>query len=172
MSLQLNAGEAQLIAAAADAFFPPDGPIPRSGAEAGCVAWFERYLGLSDRRQRLLIRAMLLFVQLAPLLFGPERRRFTRASPAARLAFLQRASTSRIYFLRVVFLSLRAMMTMAYLADEMVIAAIGMHADRDPFGLGDVPPLERAPAPAPAASGVRLKGEPAAVAEPDLGDVG
>ncbi|MEQ9323044.1 MAG: hypothetical protein RIF41_28010 [Polyangiaceae bacterium] len=170
MSLQLSAGEARLIAAAGDAFFPPGGPIRRSGSEAGCVAWFELYLGLSGRRQRLLVRAMLAFVQLAPLLLGPERRRFTRASPEARIAFLARASTSRIYFLRVVFLSLRALMTMAYLADQAVADAIGIRADTDPFGLGDAPPLERVSPPTPQASGVRLKRGPPA--DPELGDVG
>lgn len=168
MSLQLSAGEARLIEAAANAFFPPGGPIPRSGVDAGCVAWFERYLGLSDARQRLLVRMMLAFVQHAPLVFGPERRRFTRASPAARIAFLKRASTSRIYFLRVVFLSLRAMMTMAYLADPAVMAAIGMRADTDPFGLGDRAPLERVPPPTPVVSGVRLVGEPPAEGYEDV----
>lgn len=171
MSLPLTAGETRLIVAAADAFFPPDGPIPRSGSEAGCVRWFERYLELSDRRQRLLIRLMLAFVQLAPLLLGPERRRFTRQSAPARIAFLARASKSRIYFLRVVFLSLRAMMTMAYLSDEIVADAIGMKADTDPFGLGDQPPFERMVLPTPQASGVRLKGGGPA-GEPGLGDVG
>ena len=85
---------------------------------------------------------------------------------------MRRASTSRIYFMRVVFLSLRTLLTMAYLADESVAEAIGIRADTDPFGLGDAPPLERIPLPTPQASGVRLKGEPAAGAEPDLGDVG
>jgi len=153
----LSAGQARLVAAAADAFFPPEGPIPRSGEQAGCVAWFDHHLERAARRQRWLIRLMLTFVELAPLFLGPERRRFTRAGAAARIAVLERMATSRFYFLRVVFLSLRALMTMAYLADERVIEAIGMGADTDPFGLGDAPPLEKIPAPTPAASGVRLK---------------
>lgn len=171
MSLHLTAGEERLIAAAADAFFPPDGPIRRSGSEAGCVAWFDHYLGRSSRRQRLLVRLMLAFVQMAPLLLGPERRRFTRASSASRIAFLGRASTSRVYFLRVVFLSLRALMTMAYLADDSVADAIGIQADTDPFGLGDRTPLERIPPPTPQVSGVRLRGETEGT-EPDLGELG
>lgn len=132
----LSRRERAIVAAAADAMFPPGGPIPLSGTEAGAVGYFDAYVGRQAPAQRVLVRLMLTFVELSPLVFGPERGRFTTLDHPAQLRFLDGMAKSRIYFRRVVFVSLRAMLTMAYLADDRVARAMNMVADPDPFGLG------------------------------------
>lgn len=129
----LDRREQALVQAVADAFFPPGGPIPLSGCDAGVLAYFDRYLARSDPHQRLLMRLLLLFTELSPMAFGPTRRPFTQLDQGQRLVFLQSASKSRIYFRRVAFVSFRALMTMAYLANADVARHMGMVADADPF---------------------------------------
>ena len=131
----LSAREQAFVAAAANTFFPPKGPIPLSGTEAGAITYFDRYLQRSGTRERFLIRLLLLSVEWSPLLIGPQTRRFTRLDHARRLHFFQEMFTSTWYFRRVSFISLRAVLTMAYLSNERVARHMGMVADRDPFGL-------------------------------------
>ena len=136
----LSRREQALVAAVADAFFPPDGPIPVSGQQAGLVRYFDGYLGRSAPRQRFLMRLLMLFTELSPLSFGPVHKPFTKLSHAERLDFLQSASTSRIYFRRVAFVSLRALMTMAYLGNGEVGRHMNMKAYTDPFHVaGEAP---------------------------------
>jgi len=82
------------------------------------------------------VRLMLTFVELSPVIFGPERGRFSKLPHRAQLGFLDGTAKSSLYFRRVVFISLRALLTMAYLADDRVARAMNMIVDRDPFGLG------------------------------------
>lgn len=133
----LSDNERAILGAAADAFFPPDGPIPLSGCDASVVEYFDRYVAGAAARQQLLMRLLFWFIQLSPLLFGPRRGRFTRLSQDDRIRFLDGARDSRIYFRRVSFVSLRAVMTMAYLSNPEVARHMAMVADTDPFGLGD-----------------------------------
>jgi hypothetical protein len=139
------------IRAYADALFPADGPIPISGSEAGAVEYMRKYLERSQPRQRRLIRLLIVSSELGPLLFGPKRKRFTQLSRAERQDFIARGYASRIYLRRVTVLTMRALLTMAYFANERVIAAIGQRHDADPFAV-EVPP--------PKVSGERLKAIP------------
>ena len=143
----LNRCEQALVTAVADALFPPNGPIPLSGSEAGVLAYFDGYVRRSLPRQRVLMRLLLIFTEYSPLLFGPVRRRFTRLSQDDRLAYMERCSVSNFYFRRIAFLSFRTLMTMAYLAHPEVERAMRMCADCDPFRMG--PPVTE--------SGVRAK---------------
>ncbi len=129
-----------LISAVADAFFPPAGPIELSGCEAGILSYFARYMSRTELLQRTLIRLLLAFIELGPLAFGPRRVLFTRLTQEERIRSLEGMFASSIYFRRVAFTSIRALMTMAYLANEEVAAATGMIADLDPFQLGEVAP--------------------------------
>lgn len=131
----LTRPERALVAAVADAFFPPAGPIPLSGSDAGILRYFDSYLKRAQITQRVLMRLLLVFTELGPLLFGPSRRPFTRLSQDQRLRFLDEAGRSRLYLRRVSFIGLRALMTMAYLSNEQVAERMGMVANTDPFGL-------------------------------------
>lgn len=141
----MGAREQALVAAVADTFFPPGGAIPVSGTEAGIVRYFDGYLRRSEPFPRFMIRLLLVYLELAPLVFGPRRARFTRLAPDDRLAALERSGLSDVYFRRVTFISIRAVMTMAYLANADVARAMRVTASADPFGLGDRV-LERVPA--------------------------
>ncbi len=116
--------ENAVVAACADTMFPPAGPIPVSGTEAGLVAYVRDYLAGLHRAQRALVRLMFLFILLSPLLFGPRRALFTRLSPADRTRVIEGMASSTVYFRRIVFLSMRAIMTMGYFACPRVDALI------------------------------------------------
>jgi hypothetical protein len=133
----LSAREQALVGAVANAFFPPGGPIPVSGTEAGLVAYFDGYMRRSEPLPRFMIRLLLVYTELSPLLFGPRHVRFTRLSLNEQLVALEGAGLSDIYFRRVTFISMRAVMTMGYLAHPKVAASMRMKADPDPFGIGD-----------------------------------
>jgi hypothetical protein len=147
----LSPTERRLVAAAADSFFPPGGPIPLSGCDAQVVEYFERYMAGADPLQQVLMRLLLVFTEMSPLLFGPQRRRFTQLAHPQRLAFLDGAFVSAIYFRRVSFVSLRALLTMAYLANERVARRMGMVPDLDPFGVGARRQRQQQPTPSRAA---------------------
>lgn len=121
----LTAKEQAIVAAAADTLFPDGGAIPASGTQAGIV----RYVGLSvarvPRETRLLLRLLFAFVEHGPWLFGPRRVRLTRMRPAERAVALGRMATSRLYFLRVAFASLRTLLAMGYMAHDPVARAVG-----------------------------------------------
>ena len=130
---RLSRREQAILEAAGNAFCPPGGPIPLSGSEAGVVHYFDAYLGRSSRRQIVLMRLLFAFTELSPLVFGPRHRRFTRLSQDDKIEHLRQASLSRVYLRRVSFVSLRALMTMAYLANDEVARSMRMTTDTNPF---------------------------------------
>lgn len=129
----LSAREQTIVAAAADALFPGGGPIPVSGTEAGLVAYVDDNLARLGPRARLLVRLLLVLVEHGPWLFGGAPHRFSRLPLEQRLAELRRMATSRLYFRRVSFLSLRALLSMGYLANPEVAGRIGLEPNRAPF---------------------------------------
>lgn len=129
----LGRKEQAVVAACADTLFPPGGPIPLSGTETGLVAYVDRYLRGLPALPRLLGRLLFHSIEHAPWVFGPRRARFTRLSPQERAAALDQMARSSIYFRRVSFLSMRAMLTMGYLAHPGVATTMRITADRAPF---------------------------------------
>jgi hypothetical protein len=129
----LNRKEQAIVSACADALFPPGGPIPISGTEAGLVAYMDRYLGRLPRVPRFLARLLLLSVEHGPWIFGPRPARFTRLRPVERIAVLRAMARSSLYFRRVSFLSLRTMMTMGYLAHPEVQKRLHIVPNAAPF---------------------------------------
>ena len=134
---KLTRKEQAIIAACADSFFPPGGPIPISGTDAQLVDYLERYIDRMPGEQRILIRLLLWFIEHGPWVFGPKRVRFSSLAEPDRLAVLESMRTSPIYFRRIAFLSMRTMLTMGYLSNAEVARAMRMEADTDPFGLGE-----------------------------------
>lgn len=129
----LGRKEQAIVAACADALFPPGGPIPLSGTEAGLVEYMDGYLGGLPALPRLLGRLLFHSIEHGPWLFGPRRVRFTRLSHADRVAALRAMAESSMYFRRVSFLSMRAMMTMGYLAHPEVAKTMGVVQNLAPF---------------------------------------
>ncbi len=134
----LNRQEQALVLTAADAFFPPGGPIPVSGREAGILRYIDGYVRRAQRMQRILMHLLFAFTELSPLMFGPRRARFTKLNLDEQRTFLHGMFASQIYFRRIAFTSLRAMMTMAYCANAEVCRTMGMTFDTDPYGIGEV----------------------------------
>lgn len=131
---QLSAREARFFAAAADAAFPPgttrDGPPLPSGTEAGVVAHLDGWLELLPRRNRTLIRLLIVFFEYATwVLPAPGRggrRRFTELAPEQRVAVFEAWSGSRLRLRRLVFASLRTLLTSSYFASPAVLRATGL----------------------------------------------
>jgi len=132
----LNRKEQAIVSACADALFPPGGPIPVSGTEAGLVGYMDSYLGRLPRVPRLLVRLLIASVEHGPWIFGPRPARFTRLRPVERVAVLRAMARSSLYFRRVSFLSLRTMMTMGYLAHPEVQRRMKIVPDAAPFEKG------------------------------------
>ncbi len=130
---RLNRKEQAIVSACADALFPPGGPIPVSGTEAGLVRYIDGYLGRLPRVPRILVRLLLFSFEHGPWIFGPRPARFTRLRPVERVAVLRAMARSSIYFRRVSFLSLRTMMTMGYLAHPEVQRRMKIVPDPAPF---------------------------------------
>ena len=92
----LSKKEQAILAALADAFFPPGGAIPLSGTDAGLVEYFDDYARQFPPGQGRLVHLLLAFLEHAPwaerLGEGPRfdkrhlqlRRRPARKNPAAR----------------------------------------------------------------------------------------
>lgn len=135
------------IRAYADALFPADGPIPISGSEAGAVEYMRHYLERSQPRQRRLVQLLFVACEWGPFVLGPRRCRFTQLTRVEQQTFIAQGFASPLYLRRVIVLTMRALLTMAYFANPDVLCAIGQRHDQDPFGL-DVP--------TPKASGERL----------------
>jgi hypothetical protein len=137
----LSRKEQAIVVACADALFPPGGPIPLSGTDAGLLPYMEVYVRRLPPLARLLVRLLFLSLEHGPWVFGPRPARFTRLRPAERIAVLRAMARSRMYFRRLSCLSLRAMMTMGYLAHPDVARTMRMVTDRAPF---DAPPAPEA----------------------------
>lgn len=128
----LSGFEAAVIAAAADALFPPGGAIRPSGSEAGVVAYFDEMLSELGPKQRNLIRLLIVFMELVPLFFL-GRRRLSKQPLATRINTLAALNDSSLYFLRMTFQSLRTLIAIGYLACDEVAETTGAVANLDPF---------------------------------------
>jgi hypothetical protein len=149
----LAAREAAFLAAAADALYPPGGALAPSGSEAGLPAYLDDYLARLPARPRRLLRLLFLLVEQATLLWpapGPRgRRRFSALAPAQREAVLAGWSESRLFPRRLVFTSLRAVLTLGYLAHPPVARALGLAPRAIPVPVTEAdllyPPAGRGP---------------------------
>ena len=124
----LSRREAALVAAVAEALFPRGGAVQPSGLDAGVPAWCGRWLAALPRGTRLLVRCLFALVEHATLLFPAPGwdgfRRFSALDPERRGQLLESWRTSRWFLRRLVFTSLRAIVTQGYFADAAVLRAL------------------------------------------------
>lgn len=126
--------ELAFLSAAADTVFPPGGAIAVSGSGADVPERTDIWLAEIKPSLRVLIRLLIFLVEHATLLF-PARgrggfRRFSSLAPEQREAVLRGWAGSSLPPRRLVFQSLRAVLTMTYLADPSVLRELGL-APRD-----------------------------------------
>lgn len=126
----LTRREYAFVAAAADATFPRGGPIEPSGCDAGVPRYVDRYLAVVPARMRRLMRLLFFLLEHAPLFFPPGGpsglRRFSKLSPSAQVAYLEGWQRSRFFPRRLVFTSLRSILTLGYLSDPEVQQALSL----------------------------------------------
>lgn len=136
----LSGREHAVVAAAASAVFPPGGAVAPSGRDARVPEHVDRFLGAQARPNRILMRLLFLLVEQATLVFPAPgrggRRRFSALDPGQRVAYLRGWEASAVLARRLVFASLRAILTMAYFASPAVLEAVGL-------ATAAVPPPER-----------------------------
>jgi hypothetical protein len=105
--------------------FPEGGAIPESGSDAGVPEFVDRYVGSVPSRVRRLMRLLFFLVEHATLVSWapPPRgwRRFSSLGHEQRVAALEGWRASRLFPRRLVFTSLRAILTMGYFADPAVL---------------------------------------------------
>ena len=119
-----------LVAATADALFPAGGVIPPSGSEAGVPAYVDHYVASVPSSVRLLMRLLFAMFEQATLFFPAPgrggRRRFSGLSVDQQVAVLEGWRSSGLFPRRLVFTSLRAIMSMGYLADPAVLRQLDL----------------------------------------------
>ena len=126
----LARGEVAFISSAAEAMYPAGGPIPSSGLDADLPDYLERLMAASRLQTRILLHLLFFLVEHGTLLFPtPGRggmRRFSAQDVEHRLAALDGWAESTLFFRRVVFTSLRAVLTMGYFAHPPVVRRLGL----------------------------------------------
>jgi hypothetical protein len=117
------------VAAAALASYPRGGAIEPSGLDAGIPAHVDRFVAAQPPATRLLMRLLFVLVEHATLVFpapGLGFARFSSLREDQQVAYLQSWQRSRLLPRRLVFVSLRAILTMGYFADPAVLRALGL----------------------------------------------
>jgi hypothetical protein len=127
---QLSRREVVVVAAAAEALLARGGAVPPSGLDAGVAAWCDRWLAALPAGTRLLVRCLFALVEHATLVFPAPGfagwRRFSALDAERRGQVLEAWRTSRWFPRRLVFTSLRAIVTQAYFADPAVLRALAL----------------------------------------------
>ncbi len=131
----LTATERAVIVACAEVLLPAGGAIPVSGLDAGVVPYVDSMIGRVPTSTRLLLRAMIHFVEFSPWAYGPFKTRMSKLGREDRERVLRILMDSRIYLVRTAFLGLRTVLTIAYFGSEEVNRSIGATANLNPFNL-------------------------------------
>ena len=115
------------ITAIAEVLFPPNDLGLPDWRETDLVPRTTRYLDNLPRPSRNLLVLLFLVVEWAAPILAPGWRRFSKRSPAGRLAAIRRWRGSRFYLLRQIGDSIKAVLTMMYLSHPKAMAAIGIY---------------------------------------------
>ncbi|HEY5658228.1 MAG TPA: gluconate 2-dehydrogenase subunit 3 family protein [Myxococcota bacterium] len=128
---RLRRAERALLASVAEAVFPPGGAIACSGLDAGIPRYVDGLIARTPPRPRRLMRLLFLLFEHATLVFPAPgglrgRRRFSSLDLAQRIALLEAWAASRSPARRLVFGSLRAIVTLGYFAHPPVLQQLGL----------------------------------------------
>ncbi len=117
--------EVALLSAAGNATFPAGGELSPSADDAELAEYTDRWLTVLPPRMRLLMRFLLFLIEHATLFLPAPGlrgwRRFSSLPAEHQAAVLEGWRTSRFYPRRLVFMSLRAILSMGYLAHPRVL---------------------------------------------------
>lgn len=122
--------EVAFVDAAADAIFPAGGAVPPSGRDAQIPAYVDAYVASVPPRTRLLMRLLFFLVEhvtfFLPAPGRGGRARFSSLTPEQRVAILNAWGRSRFSARRLVFTSLRAILTLGYFAHPAVLRHLSL----------------------------------------------
>jgi hypothetical protein len=179
----LNRAEAALLDGVSEAMFPPGGHIQSSGLDANLPAYVDRWMAVSQPRVRVLMRLLFFLIEHSTVIFPApgrrRRRRYSSLSLEQRIAVLEGWGKSGLHLRRLVFVSLRSILTMGYFAHPPVLRQLRVapFAIETPVIEADLlfPPIGKLPADIPYTradlsepSGVPL--EPDAPLHPDFAE--
>jgi hypothetical protein len=122
--VSLTRREANVFACFADTVLAPGGPLPPLG-RTDTLAFLDAYLEAGPRPNRLGVRALLLSLEVGPLILGYGAR-LRRLPAVERLAYLDRVERGPA---RPAVQALEAMVKLAYYGDAGVLRTLGYDAD-------------------------------------------
>lgn len=126
----LAARELATVRTAARVIFPEGGAIPASGDSARVAQHSDRFVHAQNPSNQLLMHLLFFAIEHGTILFPPPgRSRFRRFSDLRedqQLAYLESWRQSERPERRLVFTSLRAIVTMGYFADPNVLRALNL----------------------------------------------
>jgi len=126
----LRRSEVALLASVSEAMFPPGGHIPSSGLDANLPDYIDRWMSVSAKQTRVLMHLLYFLIEHATVIFSAPgrdgRRRFSALDFDQRVAVLQGWGESGLYLRRLVFVSLRSILTMGYFAHPPVLRQLGV----------------------------------------------
>jgi Gluconate 2-dehydrogenase subunit 3 len=126
----LSAREVAFVEAAGETLLPPGGAVPPSAREVDLAGYVDRYVAAQPPRTRLLMRLLFLLVEQATLVLSAPgrggRRRFSSLDAEQRVAVLRGWEESRLFARRLVFTSLRAIVSMGFLNHPRVARQLGL----------------------------------------------
>jgi hypothetical protein len=109
----------------ANRIIPPGGEIPLAVADTHCLAFLENYLRELPSGAALALKAILVAVDLSPVLFLGRPSRFVHLAPEVQDRCLDDWQESRIYWRRMVVVLLKTIFGMGYYSDPKVLAHLG-----------------------------------------------
>jgi hypothetical protein len=126
----LGRGEVAFVSSAAEAMYPSGGTIPSSGLDADLPSYIDRLMMASRPQTRRLMHLLFILMEHATLFFpAPGRggmRRFSALESEQRVAVLDGWAESALFVRRLVFTSLRAVLTLGYFAHPPVVRTLGL----------------------------------------------
>lgn len=126
----LAARELATARAAARVIYPEGGAIAASGESARVALHTDRFVGAQPASNRRLMRLLFFATEHATLVFPAPGsggwRRFSSLGSDQQLAYLEGWRQSELPPRRLVFLSLRAIVTMGFFADASVLRSLGL----------------------------------------------
>ena len=122
----ISGREASIFACFTDAVVAPE-PILPPVRQTDAVAFFDRWLGLLPRANRVGLRALLLVAELAPL--ATHGGRLRRLDRARRLEWVQSVERSGNGHVRLLMKLMEGAAQLSYYGDDAVLGRLGYDAD-------------------------------------------
>ena len=117
----------RIAKAFANRIIPSGGDIPYAFADTHGLAFLEKYLAELPSGTAFGLKAMLVALDLGPVLFIFRLSRFVNLSPENQDRYLNDWQESRIYWRRMVVVLLKTIFGMGYYSDPKVLKHLGWY---------------------------------------------